>query len=57
MPFDSKRQGRFFFANPEKLGGIDKVMEWARETNYKKIPERARKSKPSMGPPAKRKKK
>lgn len=56
MPFDSKRQGRYFFANPEKLGGIEKVMEWARETNYNTIPERAKKHKPKMKPPPRRNK-
>lgn len=42
MPFLSKLQQRWAFANPEKLGGKDKVMEWAHETNFKKLPERAK---------------
>lgn len=55
MPFASKRQGRYFFANPEKLGGIEKVMEWAHATNYNAIPERAKKQKHKMNPPPRRK--
>lgn len=56
MPFDSKRQSRYFFANPEKLGGIDKVMEWAHATNYNAIPERARPKKHRLGPLPRRRK-
>jgi len=40
------------FANPEKLGGMAKVMEFAHATDYSKIPERAKKHK--MPPPPRR---
>jgi hypothetical protein len=46
MPFKSMKQSRYFFANPEKLGGIDKVMEWAHKTNYNAIPNRVTHPKP-----------
>jgi len=57
MPFESKRQQRFMFANPSVLGGIDKVMEWAHATNFKTLPETARKLHHRMPPPPNRKKK
>jgi len=45
------------FANPSVLGGIDKVMEWAHATNFKTLPETARKLHHRMPPPPNRKKK
>lgn len=53
MPFASARQSRYMFANPGKLGGLKKVLEWAHKTDYKHLPERASKSK--LGPPTRRK--
>jgi len=41
VPFQSKRQQRYMFANPGKLGGMKKVMEWAHATDYSHLPERA----------------
>lgn len=40
MPFRSKRQQRFMYANKPK--GVD-LKEWAEKTDFEKIPERARK--------------
>ncbi len=42
MPFKSKAQQRFMFANKKKLEkeGVD-VKEWADATDYKHLPERA----------------
>jgi len=54
MPFDSKRQSRYFFANPGKLGGLKKVKEFAHATDYAHLPERASKRKPPVGPPHRR---
>lgn len=44
MPFKSKAQARFMFANKKKLGkqGVD-VKEWADSTNFKGLPERKNK--------------
>lgn len=55
MPFESRRQQRWAFANPGKLGGLRKVMEWAHETDFSRLPERA-KSRTKLGPPTRRKK-
>lgn len=42
MPFKSKAQQRFFYANKKKLeaDGVD-VEEWSDETDFKHLPERA----------------
>lgn len=41
MPFKSKAQQRFFYANKKKLEkqGVD-VEEWSKETDYKNLPEK-----------------
>ncbi len=60
MPFASRSQQKWAFANPGKLGGLKKVKEWAHETDFSKLPERAlsQKGKPRIhvGPPQRRKK-
>jgi hypothetical protein len=60
MPFKSTAQQRFMFANPGKLGGLKKVKEWAHETDFSRLPERAptQKGKPRIHvpPPHRRKK-
>lgn len=58
MPFKSTSQQRWAFANPGKLGGLKKVMEWAHETDFNHLPERAasQKGKPRIAPPHRRKK-
>lgn len=45
MPFKSKAQQRFMFANRKQLAkqGVD-VDEWAKETDFKRIPERVKKA-------------
>jgi hypothetical protein len=42
MPFKSKAQARYFYANKDKLErqGVD-VKEWSRETDFSKLPEKA----------------
>ena len=40
MPFESKAQQRWAYANPEKLGGKKKVAEWSAATNFKTLPEK-----------------
>ena len=45
MPFDSKAQQRFAYANPEKFGGKEGLAEWSASTDFKKIPERKSKRK------------
>lgn len=42
MPFRSKKQQRFMYATKPK--GVD-LKEWAKETDFSKIPEKARKKK------------
>jgi hypothetical protein len=41
MPFQSKAQQRYFYANKKKLEkqGVD-VEEWSHETDYKNLPEK-----------------
>lgn len=60
MPFASKSQQRYFFANPTKLGGLKQVKHWADETDFSHLPERApnQQGKPRIhiGPPSRRKK-
>lgn len=43
MPFKSHKQARWAFANPQRLGGHEKVMEWAKETDFSSLPEQAEK--------------
>jgi hypothetical protein len=44
VPFLSKAQQRFAYANPEKFGGKGKLAEWSAATNFGSLPE---KKKPS----------
>lgn len=46
MPFESKAQQRYFYANREKLErqGVD-VDEWSRKTDFSRLPERKTKKK------------
>jgi len=39
MPFRSTAQQRFLEANPEKIGGADKLKEWEAGTDYASLPE------------------
>jgi len=59
MPFESTAQQRWTFANPGKLGGLKKVMEWAHETDFSHLPKRAasQKGKRHIVPPPNRRKK
>lgn len=43
MPFESKAQQRFAYANPEKFGGKKGLKEWSDATDFSKLPERKRK--------------
>ena len=58
MAFKSTLQQRWAFANPGKLGGLKKVMEWAHATDFSHLPERApsQKGKPHLQAPRRRKK-
>ncbi len=40
MPFESKAQQRWAYANPEKLGGESKLKEWSAATDFKSLPEK-----------------
>lgn len=40
MPFKSKRQQRFLYAHPEKVGGKEKLQEWSDATDFKSLPEK-----------------
>ena len=44
MPFVSRAQQKFLYANPDKIGGKEKLKEWAQDTDFSKLPE---KKKPS----------
>ena len=51
MPFKSAAQQRYLEANPDKVGGADKLKEWEAGTDYASLPEhvptpKKRKSKP-----------
>jgi hypothetical protein len=39
LPFKSAAQQRFLEANPDKIGGADKLKEWESETDYANLPE------------------
>ena len=41
MPFESKAQQRFAYANPSKFGGKEGLKEWSSKTDFSKLPERA----------------
>jgi hypothetical protein len=43
MPFASKAQQRFLYANPEKVGGKKKLAEWSSATDFKTLPEKKKK--------------
>lgn len=44
MPFESKAQQRFAYANPEKFGGKEKLAEWSSATDFSTLPEKKKKS-------------
>lgn len=48
MPFKSKAQERFAFANPQKFGGLHPLEEWMASTP-KKLPERVHPKKAKKG--------
>lgn len=48
MPFQSKAQQKFLYANPEKVGGKDALAEWSADTNFSSLPEKKKKG--SMNP-------
>lgn len=41
MPFVSKKQERFAYANPEKFGGDEGLKEWSSDTDQESLPEAA----------------
>lgn len=43
MPFESKAQQRFAYANPEKFGGKKGLAEWSADTDFSSIPKRKKK--------------
>ena len=51
MPFLSRAQQRFAYANPEKFGGKAKLGEWSQATNFSKLPERKRHALPRRKKP------
>jgi hypothetical protein len=42
MPFKSKAQQRFAYANPKKFGGKKGLEEWSSDTDFKRIPEKVK---------------
>lgn len=45
MPFISKKQQKFAYANPEKFGGEAGLKEWSESTDQSSLPEAAKKAK------------
>jgi hypothetical protein len=43
VPFASKAQQKFLYANPSKIGGKSKLAEWSSATNFKTLPDRKNK--------------
>lgn len=44
MPFVSKSQQKFAYANPDKFGGKGKLAEWSAATDFKHLPEKKKTS-------------
>jgi len=44
MPFQSKAQQRFAYANPDKFGGKEGLKEWSSATDFNSLPEKKKKS-------------
>lgn len=44
MPFVSKKQQKFAYANPEKFGGKAGLAEWSSATNFDTLPVRKKKA-------------
>ncbi len=40
MPFRSKKQQAFAYANPSKFGGKKGLAEWSSDTDFNDLPER-----------------
>lgn len=40
MPFESKAQQRYAYANPQKFGGKAGLKEWSAATDFSKIPDK-----------------
>lgn len=57
VPFESRAQQRFLYANPGKVGGLAKLREWSNATDFSRLPNRAggkprpNKTKKRLGPP------
>jgi hypothetical protein len=45
VPFESQAQQRYLYAHPEKVGGKEKLSEWAKETDFSHLPKRKKKKK------------
>lgn len=41
MPFESKAQQRYAYANPAKFGGAKGLREWSDATDFSKLPKKA----------------
>jgi hypothetical protein len=41
MPFKSKKQQKFAYANPKKFGGLHGLAEWSKSTDFNNLPEKA----------------
>lgn len=42
MPFESKAQQKYAYANPEKFGGKAGLKEWSAATDFSKLPEKVK---------------
>jgi hypothetical protein len=43
VPFKSRAQQRFAYANPSKFGGASGLKEWSNATNFSELPEKKKK--------------
>lgn len=42
MPFESRAQQKFAYANPEKFGGKADLKEWSAATDFSKLPDKVK---------------
>jgi hypothetical protein len=54
MPFVSKAQQKFLHANPDKIGGKEKLKEWDDATDFSTLPARKKPGPKPKSKPTKR---
>lgn len=56
MPFKSKAQQGFAYANPDKFGGKKGLAEWSADTDFNSLPEKVESGAADSNAPARKKK-